>query len=164
MVHGQGYTGLRRKPWYPRRKQPRATAKLGLAHRAILRETYRWEWCVTDWLKAHRVALEYDAVKAQLADGMAWEPRTFRNRPEQPWTRAMAATVSRALHRLERRGLIEAIPFAGSRRTRAVRLTDRGRAVAKRLAGKLAGVVLSREETRQAERAIAKALTSLGRS
>jgi hypothetical protein len=37
MVHGRGYTGLRRKPWYPRRKQPRAVAKLGRAHRAILR-------------------------------------------------------------------------------------------------------------------------------
>jgi hypothetical protein len=77
MVHGQGYTGLRRKPWYPRRKQPRAIAKLGRAHRVILREVYRWEWVLTDWLKEHRFALEYDAVQAQLADGMTWQPRTF---------------------------------------------------------------------------------------
>jgi hypothetical protein len=159
------YTSLRRKPWYPRRKQPRHAAKLGAVHRVILREVYTWEWCLTTWLKDHRVsALEYEAVKAQVAVGMDWQPCTMRTCPAQPWSRALAATVSRALRGLVQRGMVETVPFAGSRRTRAVRLTDRGRAVAKRLVGKLADTGLTTEETRQARRTLAKALTSLRRS
>jgi len=48
------------------------------------------------------------------------------------WTRVDAAAASRALRRLERRGLVERLPArpAGARRTTHVRLTDRGYEVA----------------------------------
>ena len=38
----------------------------------------------------------------------------------------MRASVARALHQLERRGLIARIPYATSARTKTVRLTPRG--------------------------------------
>jgi hypothetical protein len=60
-----------------------------------------------------------------------WAPSAWLG----PWTPADAAAFSRALRRLERRGLVERLPArpAGATRTTAVRLTDRGRAVAQHL-------------------------------
>jgi DNA-binding PadR family transcriptional regulator len=72
-------------------------------------------------------ALEVGLLSAQIP----WAPSDWLG----PWTRADAAAASRALHRLERRGLVERLPTrpAGAHRTTHVRLTDRGWAVADRL-------------------------------
>ena len=66
-----------------------------------------------------------------LSVAIPWAPSHWYG----AWTRADAAAVSRALRRLERRGLVERLPArpAGATRTTHVRLTDRGRAVADRL-------------------------------
>jgi len=71
--------------------------------------------------------LEGGVLSAQIP----WAPSDWLG----PWTRADAAAASRALHRLERRGLVERLPArpAGARRTTHVRLTDRGRTVAEHL-------------------------------
>jgi hypothetical protein len=66
-----------------------------------------------------------------LSVAIPWAPSAWLG----PWTRADAAASSRALRRLERRGLVERLPArpAGAHRTTHVRLTDRGRAVAEQL-------------------------------
>jgi hypothetical protein len=57
------YTSLRRKPWYPREKQPRYAAKLSGHQHFILKQVFMWEWVLNLWLKQHPTARPYPAVK-----------------------------------------------------------------------------------------------------
>jgi DNA-binding MarR family transcriptional regulator len=74
-----------------------------------------------------------DETRSRAGSEVPWRPSNSLSLGT--WRRARAAAVSRALRRLESRGLIERLPAgpAGARRTTHVRLTARGRVVAPRL-------------------------------
>ena len=89
------------------------------------------------WAETYRLetALEARGQRGLLARVQDWGVDWAPTRWADPWTPADRAVISRALRRLEQRGLVERKNEVTNtpRRTTNVRLTDRGREVAKRL-------------------------------
>jgi DNA-binding PadR family transcriptional regulator len=80
--------------------------------------------------------------QAMWLDGTHWKYKpelaaAIRDRPYPEWTAGDRASVSRALRRLEARGLIVRIPVETDgergRRTSSIRLTPEGREVVRRI-------------------------------
>jgi hypothetical protein len=91
-----------------------------------------------DWERYFQVHGEHDGLVWLQHWGCPWSPRYIRYTTQgdtTTWTPTDRAVFSRALHRLEQRGLVERKNdrTGMSRRTTTVRLTKRGREIAKRL-------------------------------
>lgn len=66
--------------------------------------------------------------------GIPWKPWRYRVLLDDEWTKSDAAVMSRSLHRLVQRGLVEPGNWVSDgRRTICVKLTSEGEEVAKRL-------------------------------
>jgi hypothetical protein len=135
-MKGRGYTAMRRKPWYPRNKRPRWRAKLGAAQWMILR--WLWHWDETRQMSVEPLyAKDLKAHIQRLTTiGIVWKPNRMAmypgSREERHLSASQRAAISRALHGLASRGMVELIPFPGSSRTHMVKLTRRGVAESKR--------------------------------
>jgi hypothetical protein len=119
---------VRRKAHYPRKKQPRYRAKLGKWQRALLLWLFEWDedfqGRVNDiWPRGITVEMR---LKHVVGQGIVWRPRLMAGQAGKPWTPQARASVARALQHLERRGLVERIPYGTSSRTKRVRVTTRG--------------------------------------
>ena len=91
----------------------------------------------TAWLeKAFRAQGKHDHLAQLQAWGLEWHPHQWWHRHEVPWiwTPTDRAVFSRALRRLEQRGLIERKNARTGMpgRTTHVRLTEQGRKIARR--------------------------------
>jgi hypothetical protein len=128
----------RERRFYPRKKQARYVAKLSRWQKRILKELWWWEDGLDRWLWEHPGDSLWTDQKASREEGMDWCPRRIIGVDRWeiiPWGPRERTDASRALRRLEQRGLVERIPFNGSQRTRVVRFTPRGRKVGRRLTG-----------------------------
>jgi DNA-binding MarR family transcriptional regulator len=107
---------------------PADEARLSPLQKAILRAVW------TETVRLER-ALAARGAHRLLARGQSWGVDWEPSREQERWTPVARATVSRALRRLEQRGLVEHTnPQTGTPgRPIRVRLTERGREVAERL-------------------------------
>jgi hypothetical protein len=135
-MKGRGYTALRRKSWYPRKKQPRWLAKLGCWQRLALQWLYFWdEGRQISVFPLYKKDLQAN-VRRLMDTGIVWQPRRMAiggGSEGRPLTAQQRVLMSRALHGLAARGMVELIPFPGTRRTHMVKLTKRGLQEAKRI-------------------------------
>jgi hypothetical protein len=123
--------GVRRKPWYPRKKQPRWRAKLGKVQLRILDWIWTWDYalgrCVEPIWERDPHLLKN--IPLHVTEGIDWHPRRLRfpaSTWDQPLPPKYRAAVSRALRGLEQRGIVERIYYPGTSRTSVVKLTPRG--------------------------------------
>ena len=96
-----------------------------------LSDQQKWILRTVFWLYdyAERNATDYGRRMVEIW-GIHWTP----SRWHQDWTASDRASVSRALKRLEGRGLVlRTNDWGGDRRTNHVRLTEQGRQEAERL-------------------------------
>ena len=131
---------MRRKSWYPRKKQrQRWRVKLGIRERMIL--LWLWEWDDSSerrvvWLFAKHLKAN---IQKLLDTGVVWKPKLMAMSDLPPgnlnrvWLPKGRASVSRALHGLARRGMVELIPYPNSKRTHLVKFTKRGVEEGKRI-------------------------------
>jgi hypothetical protein len=135
-MKGRGYSAIRRKPWYPRKKQPRWLAKLGCWQRLALQWLYFWdEGRQISVFPLYKKDLQAN-VRRLMDTGIVWQPRRMAiggGQGERPLTAKQRVVMSRALHGLAARGMVELIPFPGTRRTHMVKMTKRGLQEAKRI-------------------------------
>jgi DNA-binding HxlR family transcriptional regulator len=119
-------------------KQPRYALKLSRTQKAILSLIRHWEEGTDEWIEQHPTHPSLQAVKEYRQDGMDWQPnRMLREKFEREPTPTFRADMSRALRRLEQRGLVERFPMREDHPalTYRVKLTPRGRKTSQRLQG-----------------------------
>jgi hypothetical protein len=123
------------RDYYTRTTHRRYVAKLSRLQKSLLKKLWHWEAELDTWLETHPSDTQWQTVKQMREEGMDWTPRYLYTDGTERWTPKARASVSRALSRLEARGLVERVLFDHTHRTRLIRFTPRGRTVARRLTG-----------------------------
>jgi hypothetical protein len=122
---------------FPMAKKRHYESKLSRHQKWILRILLGWELHTEKWIAAHPADSSIEGMKGYHEAGTDWQPnRLARDREGIP-TPTYRADMSRALRRLEQRGLVDRFPLneAHPHRTYRVKLSPRGLATAKRIEG-----------------------------